>query len=85
MTKPIKAKRKLQTLDYYLSGEPVSIDEYTWMYPQAKGILVVHEVWGKDARYIRTDKILIPFKKIAILAQDLKEARYNQKHGARII
>jgi hypothetical protein len=84
-TKEKTGKRKLQTLDYYLSGEPVTIDEYNWMYADAKGILFVHEVRGSNGEYIRTDQVLIPYKKIEILGEDLKNARYEQKFGARVL
>lgn len=78
-------KKKLQTMNYYLSGEPVEIDTYNWMYAEAKGILLIHEVHGEKGEYLRTDSILLPFSKIEILGRDLREARYNQKFGARIL
>jgi hypothetical protein len=46
-----------------LSLEPQNITSELWYYEQKKGILIVHRITNKD-RYIRTDQILIPWKKI---------------------
>ena len=36
----------------------------TWMYIEERKIVIVHEIWDKDCKYIRTDQIKIPKRKL---------------------
>lgn len=44
----IKLKRKL---------EPINISPTVWFYRNKRSIDLVHEIRGKDGKYIRTDQI----------------------------
>jgi hypothetical protein len=47
-----------------LSNKPQTIDESSWYYEEKKGIEIVHEIKNKDGSYLRTDFILIPWRKL---------------------
>lgn len=48
-----------------LSNKPQDIDKGNWYYEEPCGIDVVHEVYD-TGEYIRTDHILIPWRKLAV-------------------
>lgn len=47
-----------------LSPKPYKINKGAWCYEDKRGIEIIHEIRGEDGGYIRTDHLLIPWKKI---------------------
>ncbi len=41
------------------SREPITIDEYNWIYVEKANIILIHEIYD-GTKYIRTDEIKIP-------------------------
>ena len=47
-----------------LSRKPQHITEHLWYYEEKRGILIVHEIRDNEGKYIRTDQITIPWRKL---------------------
>ena len=59
----LKAGRKFSAQTIYKiipeSREPITIDEYNWIYVEKSNIILIHEIYNGE-KYIRTEKIKIP-------------------------
>jgi hypothetical protein len=67
-----------QHLEKYLPNSPVTIDEKNWFYLVSKGIEIIHEVSDKG-EYVKTDHVLVPWKKVEKALEAYKEAVKNRK------
>lgn len=61
------------------SNEPQNIDRTNWYYEERSGVTLIHEVYDENKLYVRTDRIVIPWRMLKATMQRHGESKKVSK------
>lgn len=58
-----------------VTSEPQTVTKHLWYYEEPRGLLMVYEIRDATGGYIRSDQILIPWRKVLASVKRFQSTR----------